>query len=122
MAGDPLVGRAAEGAQRCHQRRALVTLPRYNKHMIVEVLRSIEESGWQVTLSRANYRPERCFVEMSRDPGDADGYESWCVGYADDEARADSLFDTTVRTLQLVSTGSTESVDWAEIPEGIDFI
>lgn len=101
---------------------ALVTLARYNEHVIVEVLRCVEESGWQVTLSRANYRPERCLVEVSRDEGDSGSCESWCVGYADDEAGAVDLFDTTVRTLRLVSTGETESLDWAEIPDGIEFI
>ena len=84
--------------------------------MIIEVLRTFEVPGWRVSLVRSNYRPERCFVEIERSV-DEDGVESWCVGFADDLAEAERLFDTTVRAVCLVTTGQVEAVDWVEAPD-----
>jgi hypothetical protein len=46
-------------------------------------------------------------------------HDERCVGFADDPDEAQRLFDATRRSLELVLTGDTEDVDWAEVPPGV---
>ena len=53
-------------------------------------------------------------VQLAR----TEGRVAWCVGFSDDPAQADMLFDAVVRTLRILTTGESDSADWAEIPDG----
>ena len=102
--------------------RSTVTPPRYTSDVIGEVLAVFEESGWRVSLCRSNFRPRRRYVEVERHVSDADEPRTWCVGFADDGGEAERLFDTTVRTVCLLSTGRTEVVDLGPGPGDIELM
>jgi hypothetical protein len=87
--------------------------------VIIETLRTQDESGWRVSLQHANYRPRRRFVELTRTERDEGGpRRSWCVGFSEDPAEADMLFEATARTVRILTTGDSDSVDWLELPDG----
>jgi hypothetical protein len=85
--------------------------------MVIEILDRHERGGWTVDLARSNYRPNRPFVELTRDEAGQE-YRSWCVGYSDDEGESRRLFDAVVRVVKVLTTGKGESLDWAEVPPG----
>lgn len=89
--------------------------------MIVEVLQTFEGPGWRVSLCRSNYRPERCFVEIERAAME-DEVESWCVGFADDLGESERLFDTTVRTVRVLTAGAVDALNWVEGPDDLDLM
>jgi hypothetical protein len=85
--------------------------------LIVETLRTQDEPGWRVALRQANYRPQRRYVEVES-LRDDHPKRAWCVGFSEDPAEADMLFEAVVRAVRLLTTGECDPVDWAEIPEG----
>ena len=70
-----------------------------------------------MSLRQANYRPERRYVEVES-LGDDRPKRSWCVGFSDDPAEADMLFESVVRAVRILTSGESESADWAELPDG----
>ena len=84
--------------------------------MVFEIVRMHEERDWTIVLGEANLRPGRRQVLVQRRHPAGDERAGGCVGFRDDEAEAEALFDTVVRTVHLLTTGQLDEVDWAELP------
>jgi len=89
--------------------------------MVIEYLRCEGDGEWEVRLCRANYRPERVYVEVSRRgmPDDFEGVDSSRAGFTDNDGEGDMLFDAVMRTIDIVTTGDCDDADWMELPDGI---
>ena len=100
--------------------RLAVTAMTYTVHMVIGVVREHGGDGWVVTMIESSWRSERRSVHVGpATPSDAD-VEACCVGFADDNAEADRMFDAVVRAMTWAHGDEVESVDWMDVPDGFD--